>query len=401
MRERLTFAFIAITLLLLVGAGLIRSYASDSRVRAHEAADLTATAEALGAVISDEVARGGVLDQELLEPFLTPRSRIELTREVGDPVVLTGSGFDTEAPADQLASAVILGDGDEVELTSVHDESLEGVWGDRLEMLAVFGLLAILAGVTGYLVARSLSAPFRQLAVAAAALGRGRFDLDLPRGGVPEARAIALALASSATQMRERMERERAFGLHASHVLRTPLTSLRFRLEELIEDPSLSGEARDATIGCLKAVGRLDQVAGELVELGGRGVLLAGAALPLRDLATQVAQRWADVLDLDHRGLSAAVEGDIELRFTPGPVEQVLDLLLEDILEHDTGAVRLVFEGAASRLRIDVSCDDGGGTRRAPARSAEERLQLVLGSLGGRLERPADGSVLRLHLPRR
>ncbi|QCW49869.1 HAMP domain-containing histidine kinase [Nocardioides dongxiaopingii] len=401
MRERLTTAFIAITLLLLVGAGLIRSHASDSAVRAHEAADVAATAEAMGAVISDAVAAGGVLDRELLRPFLTPRSRIVIKREDSTRVVLTGADFDPGAPADQLASAVILGDGEEVELTNVHDQTLEGVWGDRFEVLAVFGLLAILAGVTGYLVARSLSAPFRQLAVAAAALGRGRFDLDLPRGGVPEARAIALALASSATQMRERMEREREFGQHASHVLRTPLTSLRFRLEEIIEDPTLSGEARDATIGCLRAVGRLDQVAGELVELGGRGVLLAGAALPLRDLATQVAQRWADVLDLDHRSLSAAVEGDIELRFTPGPVEQVLDLLLEDVLQHDTGAVRLVFEGAASRLQIDVSCVDANGTRRAPARAAEERIQVVLDSLGGRLERPADGSALRLHLPRR
>lgn len=403
MRERLTVSFIAITLLLLLGAGLVRSFASDEDVRTAERGDAAATAEALAIVVSDELAAGGVVDGGLLAPFVTPRAQLTYAAPGVDDVVVAGPDHGTGVDDRDVVTATTAVDGGgSLTVSRHHDEALEGLWGSSVtEMLALFGLLAFVAGTLGYLVARSLSSPFRQLAVAAAALGRGRFDLDLPRGGVPEARAIASALELSAEQLRERLEREREFGQHASHVLRTPLTTLRFRLEELVDEPGLSVEARDATQSCLKAVAQLNDIAGELVEIGGRSVLVAGAAVPLRDLATQVAQRWADALDEVDRRLTAAVEGDIELIFTPGPVEQVLDLMLDDVVAHESGAVRLVFEGAASRLRVDVLCARTDGTLGAPQHPVQDRVRTVLDALGGRLEQPADVDVLRLHLPRR
>lgn len=401
MRERLSASFIAITLLLLLGAGLVRSYADDGYIRSVERDDAAAIARAVSIVVGNELAAGGDVDEALLAKFVTPR--IELTYEVpgAADVVVGGDERGPSGESDEAASLLVEGGGT-LTVSRHHDDSLKGIWGnDAKELLAFYGLLAILAGVLGYLVASNLSRPFRQLAMAAAALGRGRFDLDLPRGGVPEARAIATALEQSAGQLRDRLEREREFGLHASHVLRTPLTSLGFRLEELVEDPGLSSDARDAAQACLKAVAQLNDVAGELVELSGRGVLVAGAAVPLRDLATQVAQRWADILDAADRRLTAAVEGDIELSFTPGPIEQVLDLLLEGVVANEVGSVRLVFEGAASRLRVDVTCTRPDGKVGAPLHPVPVRINAILDALGGRLEHPADVDVLRLHLPRR
>ena len=276
----------------------------------------------------------------------------------------------------------------------------DALWGDDWRTgLGLVVILGLVAGSTGYAVAWALSQPFRQLATAAAALGRGRFDLDLPTTKVPEAAAIAVALEASATQLRDRLQREREFGLTTSHVLRTPLTSLRLRLEELVGDPALSDEAREATVGCLRAVGQLSDAAGQLVEISGRGVLVEGAAIPLRDLATAVAQRWSDVLDADGRDLSAAVEGDIELPFTPGPIEQVLDLILEDVVAHERGSVRLVFEGAASRLRVDVLCSDGPAPHTVDT-PPQEALDVVA-ALGGLVETPEAKNLLRVHLPRR
>ena len=63
----------------------------------------------------------------------------------------------------------------------------------------------------------------------------------------------------------------------------------------------------------------MDAVAGELVALARRGALVAGAEIPLRDLATQCAQTWADALAEQDRTLTAAVEGSIETTYTPGP----------------------------------------------------------------------------------
>lgn len=399
MRERLTFSFVALTLLLLLAVGFMRAYTTDDDLMAAEAADARATAEALADVVDAELADGGTVDRLLLAPFVTPRVELTYDDPVAADVVVTGAEYDG---GDPVSARVAVDGGGALTVSRQPREDVAGLWGaDTGPVLMLFALLALVAGVVGYLVARSLSAPFRQLAVAAAALGRGRFDLDLPRGGVPEARAIASALEQSATQLRERLARERDFGQHASHVLRTPLTGLRLRLEDLVEDPDLSPEAHAAAESCLTAVARLNDVTGELVEIGARGVLVAGAALPLRDLATQVAQRWADALDVDDRRLTAAVEGDIELFFTPGPVEQVLDLLLLDVATHETGSVRLVFEGAASRLQVDVLCSRPDGSRGAPRHPVEDKVQALLDAVGGRLERPVDTDVLRLHLPRR
>ncbi len=352
----------------------------------------------------------GRVPRSLLEPFVAPGMRIVYQPVAGPGLVVTGVGFDA---ADSVSSTVYVGDGG-VGMVTVSRERANDfdtlLEGDRRSLLGLAALLTLTAGVLGYLVARALSAPFRRLAAAAAALGRGRFDLDLPDTKVPEARAIALALESSATQLRDRLEREREFGLLTSHVLRTPLTSLRLRLEELVGDPSMSPQARESALGCLKAVGQINEVAGELVEISGRGVLLAGAALPLRDLATLVAQRWSDVLEDDGRELSAAVEGDIELPFTPGPVEQVLDLLLDDVVRQQReqkeqkgrkGGVRLVFEGSASRLRVDITSRDRSGRPGPPIPPVQERAAAVVTALGGRLEETDDGSTLRVHLPRR
>ena len=94
-------------------------------------------------------------------------------------------------------------------------------------------LVSTVAGLIGYVAARQLARPLEQLADAAGALGRGRFDLDLPKTRMPEAQAIGSALRTSAVQLESRIRRERSFSEQASHELRTPITTLRLELEDL------------------------------------------------------------------------------------------------------------------------------------------------------------------------
>lgn len=401
MRERLTAAFVVVTLMVVIGGAFARSYAVLGAVRERESDLVTSQARSIGQVVAQEVAAGDTIDEESLSRFLVPGMRLAYERRGQAALVLIGPDFDAGTDTGGVSATVFTGNG-ALTVTRAQGAPLKTLWGSNLgSTLGLLMLLVIVAGITGYLVARGLSRPFRQLALAAAALGRGRFELDLPTTRVPEARAIAQALESSAAQLRDRLEREREFGTMASHVLRTPLTSLRLNLEELVGNPSLNAEAREMALGCLTKVGRIGEVAGELVEISGRGVLVAGAATPLRDLATQVAQRWSETLDDKGRVLTAAVEGDLDLLFTPGPVEQVLDLVLQEVVQRNRGAVRLVFEGSPSFLTVDISCDEGAGRMAAPAEPVREHTGVVLAALGGRVEVSADGSVLRVLLPRR
>ena len=401
MRERLTAAFVLVTLLVVLGGAFARSYAVSGAVRERESDLVTSQARSIGQVIARDLAAGETVDEAGLREFVVPGMRLVYERRDQPAIGLIGRDFDADKDVDGVSATVLTSDG-ALTITRASSKPLNTYWGSDLgSTLGLLALLVIVAGTIGYLVARGLSRPFRQLAVAAGALGRGRFDLELPATRIPEAREIARALESSAAQLRDRLEREREFGLLASHVLRTPLTALRLNLEELVGDSDLTEDTRETALRCLTTVGRIGEVAGELVEVSGRGVLVEGAAVPLHDLAQHVAQRWAHALEDNHRLLTAAVEGDIDLLFTPGPVEQVLDLVLLDVVRRQRGAVRLVFEGSPSFMTVDISCDEGTGRMTAPAEPDKEHTGAVLTALGARVEMPSGGSVLRVLLPRR
>ena len=400
MRKRLTLAFVLVTLLLMAAAGVVRTVALEGLLREREGEHIFREALALAAVVDRRVTAGQQVDEDFLSDYVGSDTQIEYAPGSGDPVVLDGPKFEADPGDDVISSTIAITDGS----LTIRESGgvVRGLWSDDTSAaLILLCLIAVGAAVLGYLISWSLSAPFQRLAVAASALGRGRFDLDLPNTRVPEARAIAEALRSSAVALRDRLEREQEFAMHASHVLRTPLTSLRLQLEEMTLDTNLPAETRAAVVRCMEAVDDVNEVAGDLVDLSRRG-LIGGAQIPLRELATISAQRWADELGEHNRGLTAAVEGDIELTFTPGPIEQILDLLLRDAVRHGTGDSRLIFEGdARGHLRVTVR-----GTRPAPPSSdgLVGEARSVVEALGGRLQShpgPDDTTELVALLPRR
>ena len=259
---------------------------------------------------------------------------------------------------------------------------------DTGSLITLFLLIGLLAGIAGWVAARALSSPFQKLAVAAGALGRGRFDLELPKTRMPEAVAIGKALQTSATQLESRISRERDFAEHASHVLKTPLTALRLELEELTLRDDVPDDAKAAATRCIGSVDDVNRSAGELVALSRRGNLVEGAELTLHDLATQLAQRWADRLAEEQRPLSASAEGDLTMAFTPGPVEHILDLVLSDIVLAGKGPVKITFlaEHDHLRIRMPAGVVANGSRRRGrqPGAGIEEARK-VAESQGGRV----------------
>ncbi len=402
MRERLTIAFVVLTILLLLGAGVIRSYVLRDLIQQQEAAHLRQEVELIGAILDDRSAAGGTIDNAFLTGLVSPDSRLEYDPDGAQPLVVRGADYGgTDDTEKDLSSALALDDA-QVTLSQSPQVIRDIVGRDTGSIAALFLLIAVVAGIAGFLIASALSSPFQRLAVAAAALGRGRFDLELPRTRIPEARAISIALRASAHQLEDRVHRERDFAEHASHVLRTPLTGLRLELEDLTLRDDVPADVQASATRSLAAVEEVGAVAAELVEMTRRGSLVAGAELPLVDLATQLAQRWADRLGVRNRTLTAAAEGDLSLTYTPGPVEHVTDLLLADVVRRGAGAVRIVFHGAeGGHLRIRVECEERGKDTGAEPLDRVAQVTSVVGALGGRVtgSHPADG--IEVLLPRR
>jgi signal transduction histidine kinase len=403
MRERLTIAFVVLTIVLLLGAGVIRSYVLRDLIQEQEAAHLRQEVELIGAILDDRSAAGGSIDAEFLSGLVSPDSRLEYTADGDQPLVVRGADYSGhDDPDEDLSTALALDDA-QVTLSQSPQVIRDIVGRDTGSIAALFLLIAVVAGIAGFLIASALSSPFQRLAVAAAALGRGRFDLELPRTRIPEARAISTALGASAHQLEDRVHRERDFAEHASHVLRTPLTGLRLELEDLTLRDDVPADVQASAARSLAAVEEVGSVAAELVAMTRRGSLVAGAELPLVDLATQLAQRWADRLGVRNRSLTAAAEGDLSLTYTPGPVEHVTDLLLADVVRRGAGAVRIVFHGEeGGHLRIHVECEERGREPNgAEPLDRVAQVTSVVEALGGRVTgaHPADG--IEVLLPRR
>ncbi|WP_370246431.1 sensor histidine kinase [Nocardioides sp.] len=396
MRDRLVVAFIALALLVVAGAGTVRAITLSGQLEEVAQDFVALEAPRLARALAHARETGAVVDEEYLAPYAGPRVRLTYSRPGAAPVVLSGAEFD--AGRGGTASATVL-DGDATLLVERTPPPISTQWGGDWQVTAPLLLVLVtLAALIGFLMARWLSAPFRRLAVAAAALGRGRLDLDLPATTIPEARAIADALAGSAQELRCRLERERKFTQTASHQLRTPLTGLRLRLEDTLADPASSPDAREVALEALRSVGRLSEVVAELVDLAARDPLVSGAVVPLTRLAQDVGARWSTTLAGDGRGFGWSVQGEGGATVTPGPLEQALDLLLAHVRAACQGPVRMVWRGEETSVEVALHCTREAGCL---TEAVETVVAPVLEAVGGRAELLPEQAALRLRVPRR
>jgi signal transduction histidine kinase len=243
----------------------------------------------------------------------------------------------------------------------------------RLGLLSVLVLAA--AASLGWLVARWAISPVAELEDGAQRLAGGdlsaRAEVDR---GPPELRRLGVAFNDMAAQVEGLVGSQRAFVADASHQLRTPLTALRLRLdelEELLADGDVAS-ARPEVDAISTEVDRLGQLVEGLLALA-RAEAGSGASAPVPVVAAAVvrarAARWEALAD--ERGVHLAVQAPptAPARALAGALEQVLDNLLDNALE-------VAPEHSTIDLTVAVAAGDGVMVRvrdHGPGMSATDR----------------------------
>lgn len=396
MRERLTLAFVGLTLVLLLLVGIVRGFWLAHEVREDELDTLGEHATQVAVVFDRRFESGLPVSSLQLQDLTSTDTRLTVSHADSPDLTATGDRFRTDAPGRPLRVTRTVGETTVVAVQSdAHvRESTESLVTSLLGIMLVAVLLAILLGLA---LARRLAEPFAALARSAEALGRGRFDIDLPDSTIPEVVALGAALKTSAQNIEHEFQRNREYAQQASHALRTPITALRLEIDELLMARDLDEETRLSLTRCESSVVRLQDTIAELVEAGRARGLLGRTTITLRELADAVSRRWGGQLPTGCE-VRTRVEGGGELEVTPGPVEQVLDSVLADVCAHGTGTVTVRLEAEESHVRVHVAgrAQDEPGERPDAAVAAS-----ITRLLGGTWEGDALAGGLDILLPRR
>ena len=272
-------------------------------------------------------------------------------------------------------------------------------------VLLVVGLTALgslaAALALGWWLSRRFARPLESLATASRRLGSGDFGVRAGRYDLSEVDAVAAALDRSAERLGALMARERAFSANVAHQLRTPLTALRLRLEELVD--ATEPPARDEVVAALAQADRLERTVEDLFALARHGRAGEAEPLDLALLARDRARSWSPAYRRAHRSLDVLAQGPAVARAARGAVEQALDVLLDNALRHGRGTVRLNVRRLDGHAVVAVS-DEGDGITAGHEGEVFERAASGGGSgLGLALARTlveAGGGRLRLAVAR-
>jgi signal transduction histidine kinase len=244
----------------------------------------------------------------------------------------------------------------------VADESVatEGVT-EALALTCSLALLAVgVAVALAVLQARRLARPLQDLAGAADRLGSGDARPLGRRYGVPELDRVAEGLDESAQRISDMLTAERDFAADASHQLRTPLTALSMRLEEMVAAADEPAVVREEGAAALVQTERLAEVVSQL--LGRTRTPAAGSPgrLWVDDVVAQQVVEWDPAFRRKNRKLEVTGDKNLRAYGRPGTLSQVIATLLDNAFVHGSGTVTIRTSRTAKSVVIEVR-DEGKG----------------------------------------
>jgi signal transduction histidine kinase len=223
-------------------------------------------------------------------------------------------------------------------------------------MVVAAALAARLAAVLAGRIAR----PVAELAEAAGRLGAGDPRPLGRRYGVADLDQLADGLDSSARRLSSLLAANRELTVDASHQLRTPLTALSMRLEEMIaaaDDPEVVREEGSAALAQAE---RLADVVSQLLGPARRATAASAALTGVDEIVRQQVIEWEPAFRRARRKLVVIGARGLHAHVTPGGLAQVLATLLDNALMHGGGTVTIQTSQNARSVVIEVR-DEGKG----------------------------------------
>ncbi len=279
--------------------------------------------------------------------------------------------------------------------------------GEVVAVLALATLAVAIAGVVGWLVGRRLAGPIETLAEAAYAGAVGHPPPPVPPRAVREIAVLASTLRSALERSEQatvesvgRTERQRLLVQQVSHNLRTPLSVIGLRVEQLqlLEEEGVDPAERAAILTRLRdqlaVLGH--QIDGVIAQSDGRTP--DGGEVPAVDLGLVTASRLPGLRALaEHRAqrIASRLGDGVMTRTDPTELAAVVDELVVNAIK---------FSPERSTVRVSVEADPESGSAllvvsdEGPGIPVAERSEVVKARVRGPDSGMTPGSGLGLYL---
>ena len=248
----------------------------------------------------------------------------------------------------------------ESELVALLD-LLRGARGLVLVVAVTVMQVLVAIAVSSWLAERQatrLTAPMTELAERAERLGAGESRVGRTDSGIDEIDRVSDVLSRSAANLARQLAQQRDFAADASHQLRTPLTALLMRLDEIAATDDLDVAREEAGIA-IDQVERLTRVVDELLTRSRtQGEEQHGVSLDSVLAALQ--REWQPAFAHARRSVRVHGERGLYVEATHSAVSQIISTLLENSLRHGRGTVDVHARRSGPSVVLEMS-DQGDG----------------------------------------
>jgi two-component system, OmpR family, sensor kinase len=305
-----------------------------------------------------------IVDEELAES----RSEGEGGEEDAGGIVTAGDGLTTistdETGKLRVLTQPVIADGARIgtfrvadPLTSV-DQALESL---RNRFIVVgFGALLLSVAIAIWL-ANLITRPLRRMAAVASAVDSGDLTHRIDYSGEDEVGVLAESFNTMMDRLEEGFRLQRDFVSDASHELRSPLTVLRGRIEQLADHAGDREAVQAEADELMKEIRRMERLTEDMLTLAKaeRGSLVQRRQVPIVDFVEDL-RRDLPLLGSRHYSVESSLHGDLDA--DPDRLAQVLRNLVTNAVRHTAADghidISIASENGAAVFAVS---DDGTG----------------------------------------
>lgn len=224
-------------------------------------------------------------------------------------------------------------------------------------IILVFLLVTFVLIVTAYVLARYMTAPLKELVVAARAIGRDTRSANINLRGPNEIKAVAQALNIMKANL-ERLVKSQEFLLAGiSHDLRTPLMRINIATE------LMSADFNDLNEGVKEDIEEMNDVLQRFIELARVNIEEAeaweiGDITPLlHNLAAKYYRSNIDII--------LSLDKTLPIRYKPMAWQRLLYNLIDNGIKHGGGLIKITTRINGDKIELCVA-DQGPGLPMTP-----------------------------------